>query len=122
MKKVLLIYCEEKKLRSLPDLKRLHANAIIEYIPKKDSPQMYLLLNRVNIDYLRINMAAYEKRKQQFIERINKMMEYIHSGKQCRSQFIAAYFGDEKAKPCGIWRQLPETKRPWSCLLMNLML
>ncbi|MFL5747092.1 MAG: ATP-dependent DNA helicase RecQ [Niastella sp.] len=84
------------------DLKRLHANAIIEYIPKKDSPQLYLLLNRVRAETLRFNMAAYDKRKQQFIERINKMLEYIHAGKQCRSQYIAAYFGDDKTKPCGI--------------------
>jgi ATP-dependent DNA helicase RecQ len=86
----------------IPDLKRLHANAIIEYIPKKDSPQMYLLLNRVRAETLRFNMAAFEKRKQQFIERIKKMIEYIHAGKQCRSQYIAAYFGDDKTKPCGV--------------------
>lgn len=86
----------------IPDLVRLHANAIIEYIPKKDSPQLYLLLNRIRTEYLRIDMAAYDKRKQQFIERINKMLEYIHAGKQCRSQFIATYFGDDTSKPCGI--------------------
>jgi superfamily II DNA helicase RecQ len=86
----------------IPELKRLHAYAIIEYIPRKDSPQLYLLLNRVRPEALRINMAAYEKRKQQFIERINKIIEYIHEGRQCRSQFIAAYFGDQKTKPCGI--------------------
>ncbi|AEW03173.1 recombinase RecQ [Niastella koreensis] len=86
----------------IPDLVRLHANAIIEYIPKKDSPQLYLLLNRVRAETLRFNMAAYDKRKQQFIERINKMLDYIHAGKQCRSQFIATYFGDDKTKPCSI--------------------
>jgi ATP-dependent DNA helicase RecQ len=86
----------------LSELKILHANAIIEYIPRKDSPQLYLMMNRVRAETLRIDMAAYKKRKQQFIERIDKIIAYIHEGKQCRSQFIAAYFGDQKTKPCGI--------------------
>jgi ATP-dependent DNA helicase RecQ len=86
----------------IQDLKRLHAHAIIEYIPRKDTPQVYVMLNRVKAAHLRIDMVSYEKRKQQFIERIRIMMEYIHTGKQCRSQYIAAYFGDHKTKPCGI--------------------
>jgi len=86
----------------IPDLKRLHANAIIEYIPRKDSPQLYLMLNRVNATTLRFDLTSYEKRKQQYIERIKMMREYIHAGKQCRSQYIAAYFGDSQSKPCGI--------------------
>jgi ATP-dependent DNA helicase RecQ len=86
----------------IQDLKRLHAHAIIEYIPRKDSPQLYVMLNRVRAETLRIDMAGYEKRKQQFIERIKKMITYVHLEKQCRSQFIAEYFGDPKTKPCGI--------------------
>lgn len=84
------------------DLKRLHGNAIIEYIPRKDSPQLYVMENRVRAATLRIDMTGYEKRKQQFIERISKMIKYIHSGKTCRSQYTAAYFGDGQTKPCGI--------------------
>ena len=30
------------------------------------------------------------------------MLGYIHEKKQCRSQYIAVYFGDEKTNPCGI--------------------
>lgn len=84
------------------DLKKLHGNAIIEYIPRKDSPQLYVMENRVRAATLRIDMTGYEKRKQQFIERISKMIKYIHSGKTCRSQYIAAYFGKEQTNPCGI--------------------
>ncbi|THU41362.1 RecQ family ATP-dependent DNA helicase [Niastella caeni] len=84
------------------ELKILHGNAIIEYIPRKDSPQLYVMLNRVRAATLYIDMAGYEKRKQQFIERIKKMMAYIRGNKQCRSQYIASYFGDQKTKPCGI--------------------
>ena len=84
------------------DLKRLDANAIIEYIPRKDTPQLYVMLNRIKAEYLRIDMTGYEKRKKQFIERIKTMIEYVHLSKQCRSQYIADYFGDSRTRPCGI--------------------
>jgi ATP-dependent DNA helicase RecQ len=84
------------------DLKRLDANSIIEYIPRKDTPQLYVMLNRVKTEYLRIDMTGYEKRKKQFIERIKKIIEYVHLSKQCRSKYIADYFGDGKTRPCGI--------------------
>lgn len=86
----------------IQDLKRLHAHAIIEYIPRKDSPQLYVMLNRVRAATLRFDLTSYEKRKQLFIERIRMMMGYIRINKQCRSQYIATYFGDDKTKPCGI--------------------
>lgn len=86
----------------IQELKRLHAHAIIEYIPRKDTPQLYVMLNRVRAETLRIDMTGYKKRKLQFIERIDTMITYVHLEKQCRSQFIAGYFGDPNTRPCGI--------------------
>jgi ATP-dependent DNA helicase RecQ len=83
-------------------LKILDANAIIEYIPQKDKPQLYFLRRRVKAEDLFINMADYEKRKQQYKERIAAMIRYIRERKQCRSQYIAAYFGDNAVRDCGI--------------------
>ena len=95
-----LLHKEEAAV--MHELKILDGNAIIEYIPRKDSPQLYVMLNRVRAATLRFDMTGYEKRKQQFIERIKVMMEYIRTSKQCRSQYIATYFGDQKTKACGI--------------------
>ena len=83
-------------------LKILDANAIIEYTPQKDKPQLYFLKGRVKTEDLYINMADYAKRKQQFQERIAAMVGYIIEREQCRSQYIASYFGDETTPPCGI--------------------
>lgn len=83
-------------------LKILDANAIIEYTPQKDSPQLYFLRSRVKAEDLFINMPDYEKRKQQYKERIAVMIRYAQEKKQCRSQLIAAYFGDDTARDCGI--------------------
>jgi ATP-dependent DNA helicase RecQ len=95
-----LLHKEETAV--MHELKILDGNAIIEYIPRKDSPQLYLMLNRVRAATLRFDMTGYEKRKQQFIERIRVMMEYIQTSKQCRSQYIATYFGDQNTRACGI--------------------
>jgi len=84
------------------DLKILDANGIIEYNPRKDSPQLYVMINRVKAEHVRINNVNYQKRKEQYIDRISKMMDYINLAKACRSQYIATYFGDEHAKACGI--------------------
>lgn len=82
-------------------LKKLHAHHIIEYVPRKDSPQLYMTSNRILVDYLRINQPLYEKRKKQFIERVKAMVAYVQ-GTGCRSQQIAAYFGEQHADSCGI--------------------
>jgi ATP-dependent DNA helicase RecQ len=84
------------------DLKKLHGAAILEYIPQKDSPQIFLITPRVKSEELRIDMAGYEKRKQQYRERIEVMIRFVLETASCRSRIIAAYFGDEGLQPCGI--------------------
>ncbi len=49
-------------------LKILDANAIIEYIPQKDKPQLYFLRRRVKAEDLVIDMVNYKKRKEQYQE------------------------------------------------------
>jgi len=83
------------------DLQILHQAGILEYIPKKDSPQIYLFHPRVATQDLRIDMAAYNKRRKVYTERLQKMISFIHST-DCRSQEIGTYFGDSTLKPCGI--------------------
>jgi ATP-dependent DNA helicase RecQ len=83
-------------------LKKLDAYSIIEYIPQKDTPQLYLPVKRIKTEHLRINTVNFEKRKQQFIQRINTIIHFVQDTAPCRSRTIAAYFGDEAVKACGI--------------------
>ncbi len=83
-------------------LKQLHVYNIIEYVPVKDTPQLYLMRNRVKAEHLQIKTADYEKRKQQYIERITAQVQYTRNTTDCRSQYLAAYFGDNNTRPCGI--------------------
>jgi ATP-dependent DNA helicase RecQ len=84
------------------ELSHLHQARIIEYVPQKDKPQVYYIRNRVRTEELDINMAGYNKRKDHFISRVNEMTRYAGETGECRSRFIAGYFGDPAVPACGI--------------------
>ena len=83
-------------------LRMLSAAGLLQYVPVTDHPQVYFLRDRVRVEELTLDLAAIEKRKQQFQERLGQMKKYIAEELECRSRFIARYFGDEGVRPCGI--------------------
>ncbi|MBC7589092.1 MAG: RecQ family zinc-binding domain-containing protein [Chitinophagaceae bacterium] len=84
------------------DLQSLHKYGIIEYMPQKETPQIYFLLNRAPAQHININHEAYFKRKDLYKKRVDAMLEYLKVNKPCRSSFVSAYFGDDTVKPCGV--------------------
>ncbi len=84
------------------ELKKLNDFGIISYTPQKDKPQITLLQNRMYADNYTINAAGYLKRKQNFEERVNAMINYIKKPTGCRSKHIAGYFTDTNINNCGI--------------------
>ncbi|HEY1870581.1 MAG TPA: RecQ family zinc-binding domain-containing protein, partial [Chitinophagaceae bacterium] len=84
------------------NLVQLHHYRIIEYIPQKDTPQLFFLRNRIKAEDLFIDMGAFNKRKEKYIERIRAITSYINENAVCRSRIIASYFGDEALMDCGI--------------------
>jgi len=84
------------------DLRRLHALSIVRYSPAPDSPQLYLMRDRIKSDDLTIDTINYQKRKSMYEKRVAAMLQYIREETNCRSQYIAAYFGDRLAGLCGI--------------------
>ncbi|MBL7748859.1 MAG: RecQ family ATP-dependent DNA helicase [Chitinophagaceae bacterium] len=83
-------------------LVHLHQAGVIEYQPQKDTPQLYLLRNRIKTDELSVNMVLYNERKEQFRRRMKQMVYYVKETTECRSRIIGIYFGDISIKPCGI--------------------
>ena len=81
-------------------LATLHRAGIIAYHPKKETPQICYLQDRIKADELNIDHESYFKRKKEFTQRIEKMIEYAKS-KTCRSAFIGRYFGDLEITACG---------------------
>jgi ATP-dependent DNA helicase RecQ len=83
-------------------LNQLHGYGIIDYEPQKDTPRLVLAGPRVKSDDLRINSAAYAKRRMVYGQRVISFITYILNKQNCRSQQIGNYFGDELLNDCGV--------------------
>lgn len=83
-------------------LKALAHYEIIYYQPKKDTPQLFFLYNRVSASEITIDAKLYEKRKQQYRLKVKEMISYALNHHSCRSKMIRVYFNDKDIKPCGI--------------------
>lgn len=94
----LKIEMDELKSR-LVSLQKLR---IIDYIPRKEKPQLYLNMERVRAESILVNNSNYKFRKERFVYRLSHMIDFIRNNKGCRSRIISEYFGDEKARDCDI--------------------
>jgi ATP-dependent DNA helicase RecQ len=83
-------------------LKRMDALGLIEYRPRQENPQIYLLLDRMYQDDFRLNVNRIQERKQKHLNRIRGMENYVNETKRCRSKMIGAYFNDHTLGDCGI--------------------
>ena len=83
-------------------LTSLHHHRIIEYTAQKDTPQLFFIRSRIKADDVSLNMKTFNSRKENYITRVNAMINYIHERAECRSKIIASYFGDHKVSSCGI--------------------
>lgn len=83
-------------------LQQLHALGIVEYTPRRESPQIQFLLNRAPAEHLHIDLDRYHARKKAFVDRLEKMIGYTTETTACRNQYIAKYFGEAVTARCGI--------------------
>lgn len=83
-------------------LKTLASYRIIDYSPKKDTPQIFFIYNRIHKDEVVIDQKQYQKRKAQYETRICNMIDYVRNNKQCRSEMLRKYFGEFQTEACGI--------------------
>lgn len=79
----------------------LHKDAIVEYLPQSDKPQLTFLRDRVDADDLTFDHELYRFRKERHWDRIQQAIRYAEST-ICRSKQLLAYFGESQAKDCGI--------------------
>jgi ATP-dependent DNA helicase RecQ len=84
-------------------LEQLNAFRIIDYTPLKESPQLYFFRDRVATEELYIDPVSYREKKEVYATRIRAMIRYLGlGGGECRSRYLAHYFGDKGAGDCGI--------------------
>jgi ATP-dependent DNA helicase RecQ len=81
---------------------QLHQRGIIHYRQHKNEPQLCFLQDRVSADRLYVDMVRVKQRMLTYKERLNALLHYINNKETCRTQIIAAYFGEKDATPCGV--------------------
>lgn len=86
-------------------IRELAVNKVVQYDPRKETPQLRLLQNRVRADDLYINPERYLTRKNAYVSRVKAISNYLDKKEECRSKIICNYFGDTTASDCGICDQ-----------------
>jgi len=92
------IDCGIPELRQL--LYKLSLERIIRYIPADHSTVIFLHHPRLMPGNLNLQLEKYNFLKQNGIARLDAMEGYVQ-GKECRSQYLLRYFGQEESTPCG---------------------
>jgi ATP-dependent DNA helicase RecQ len=83
-------------------LQKLQAMGLVEFRPRRETPHIRFLQNRVSAPDLYIDPLAYKARKEVFVKRVDTMVSYITMDNGCRAAFIGKYFGDDQVPECGI--------------------
>ena len=82
-------------------LSYLHKNEIIDYTPKYKGSKIMYTLERLPDSHFSINPKFYNDRKKDAQVKVNSILEFLEN-KVCRNQYLLNYFGETKAKACGI--------------------
>ncbi len=82
-------------------LKTLSRQKILNYIPKKRTPLVIFIEERLDDKNLRIEPERYQTLRERYRARINTMLQYAQSQAKCRSQFLSEYFGQTDSYRCG---------------------
>jgi ATP-dependent DNA helicase RecQ len=83
-------------------LSKLSSLKIIKYIPRKKTPTVTYLEERLDDKNLYISPDNYRFRKEMFVRRINAVIQYVSDNSTCRSQLLLRYFGQPDSPECGI--------------------
>ena len=75
---------------------------IVSYIPRKKIPYIIYTRERIDKKYIHLSPDIYEKRKEQYAERIESILYYAENENVCRSRILLRYFGEKNEHKCGI--------------------
>jgi ATP-dependent DNA helicase RecQ len=81
-------------------LKLLHKNKILIYVPSNDKPTLTLLTERMHETNLYINTKHINQRKKTLNEQLQAMINFIEQNTICRQIVISSYFGETDAAAC----------------------
>jgi len=82
-------------------LVKLSNVGIIQYIPRKKTPVIYYVEERLDEKNLYFSVETYNFLKDRYIDRANEMLLYASGINKCRSQILIGYFGEKNTVRCG---------------------
>ena len=82
-------------------LKYLSNIGVIDYCPKHNNPYLTFNVERLDSKDINLSKEVYDQRKVIATQKLQSVIDYVKSHNKCRSQFLLAYFGEEKSKRCG---------------------
>lgn len=82
-------------------LVELNQLGIIQYIPRKRTPFVTFIHERIDAKFLNFSKDDYEIRKDRYVKRIESVLNYATSTTQCRSRMLLMYFGEHNTLECG---------------------
>ncbi len=74
---------------------------IIQYIPRKKTPFLTFIHERVETERVVLGKEAYDDRRDRYILRVKSVLDYAKEEVICRNQILLTYFGEKDTKPCG---------------------
>ncbi len=89
------------RLETYERLAGLDRRGILKYVPRRQTPVLAFVRDRVEQGRLSFPPAIYEERMAQAKRRVEAMIRYAGSSDTCRQQLLLAYFGQKRTKPCG---------------------
>ncbi len=93
-----LEWTRDKVYEQLVALAKEH---IIQFIPRKKTPYLTFVHERVETDRVVLGKEAYDDRRERYILRVKSVLDYAKEENICRSQVLLSYFGEKETKPCG---------------------
>ena len=81
-------------------LYRLSLEHVIRYVPCDHATVIYLHHDRLRPKNLNLDPEKYNMLKSSFVEKVDKMTDYVQEEDICRSSYLLDYFGQKDSKPC----------------------
>ena len=79
----------------------LAQNGIITYVPKRKTPFLTYMQDRLPLELLAISEEQLEKKQQRYQQKLMAMLEYAQQSTFCRQQVLVGYFGETTEASCG---------------------
>ena len=85
----------------MAQLKKMEAYNFLSYDPRKDKPQLQLMTELLDTRYFVLSKENYQDRKNDAIERVKAVIDFVNNDQECRSIQLLRYFNEKTDKVCG---------------------